>query len=230
MRSDARHQACDNTGVNPRFFDCRTAWESGDLADAAALVTAGAVIVLPTDTVYGIGTAASEPAAVGALLATKGRGRQMPPPVLVASAGAIDELCVGAADVAHRLARAHWPGGLTLILDARPGLGWDLGDTGGTIALRMPDHPRTLELLEAAGPMAVTSANLTGQAPAISVDEAHAAFLDAIDAYIDAGPTPGATPSTIIDLAHGAPRVIRLGVLSLDQVCVSAGCDIASLD
>ena len=207
-------------------IDCLYHWDPTDLDRIIEILRAGEVIVLPTDTVYGIGANAEDPDAVARVLAAKGRGRQMPPPVLVADAASIDALCIDVPEAARRLADAHWPGALTLILRARPDLGWDLGDTGGTIALRMPDHPRTLELLEQTGPLAVTSANLTGQAPATDIAQAIDAFGETVAAYIDAGPTKGSTASTIIDLAHGAPRAIRTGALSLEELSATAGTDI----
>lgn len=207
----------------PRILDCTTGILDAALAEAVRVVAGSGLVVLPTDTVYGIGATARDPRAVAALLAAKGRGRQMPPPVLVADASSVDVLCVDVPDAARRLAQRHWPGGLTLILRARPDLGWDLGDTGGTLALRMPDHPVALALLRAAGPMAVTSANLTGRPPATDVAAAVDSFGDTVGLYLDGGPTPGATPSTIIDLAHGTPRAIRLGTLDLGTLSRSAG-------
>ena len=121
--------------------------EADALAHAIRELNGGRVLVVPTDTVYGIGCDASNPDAVNAVLAAKGRGRQMPPPVLVASVDAIDSLCVDVPDYARTLARAFWPGGLTLILRARPDLGWDLGETGGTIGVRMPNQDALLTLL-----------------------------------------------------------------------------------
>ncbi|MGO3795597.1 MAG: L-threonylcarbamoyladenylate synthase [Pauljensenia sp.] len=206
-----------------RILDCTHGLDARDLATVVADVRAGHLVVLPTDTVYGIGADAHDPAAVAAVLAAKGRGRQMPPPVLVADTDTVDHLCVDVPDTARRLAAAHWPGGLTLILTARPDLGWDLGETGGTLALRMPDQPVVLELLRATGPLAVTSANLTGQPPATDVAAARASFGDLVADYLDGGPTPGSTPSTIIDLAHGRPRAIRLGTVPLAALSADAG-------
>ena len=196
---------------------------ASDLARASRYVRDGRILVVPTDTVYGIGCAADNPEAVAAVLAAKGRGRQMPPPVLVASADAIDSLCVDVPDYAQRLARAFWPGGLTLILTARPDLGWDLGETGGTIGVRMPAQDALLELLTDVGPMAVTSANLTGRPPATSVDQALGYFGNRVGAYLDAGPTKGSTASSIVDCAHDTPCVIRLGTISLDDLSQAVG-------
>ena len=200
---------------------------ASDLARAGSYVRDGRILVVPTDTVYGIGCAADNPEAVAAVLAAKGRGRQMPPPVLVASADAIDSLCVDVPDYARRLARAFWPGGLTLILKACPDLGWDLGETGGTIGVRMPNQGALLRLLRDFGPMAVTSANLTGQPPATSVEAAIGYFGARVGAYLDGGPTQGSTASSIVDFAHDAPRALRLGTICLDDLSAAAGVAIA---
>ena len=200
---------------------------ASDLARAGSYVRDGRILVVPTDTVYGIGCAADNPEAVAAVLAAKGRGRQMPPPVLVASVDAIDLLCVDVPDAARTLARAFWPGGLTLILRARPDLGWDLGETGGTIGVRMPNQDALLRLLRDFGPMAVTSANLTGQPPATSVEAAIGYFGARVGAYLDGGPTQGSTASSIVDFAHDAPRALRLGTICLDDLSAAAGVAIA---
>ncbi len=190
---------------------------------AASIIRGGRLAVVPTDTVYGIGAIAADPVAVAEVLAAKGRGRQMPPPVLVPHVDAIDELMVNVPDSAYQLAQRFWPGALTLILQARPDLGWDLGETNGTLAVRMPDHPATVQLLQATGPMAVTSANTTGQPPALTCQEAQDYFGTAVDLYIDGGQSRGGVASTIIDLAAPEPRIIRLGALSLDEINAVAG-------
>mgnify|MGYP000915063615 FL=1 len=198
-----------------------------DLARAQQELRDGHLLVVPTDTVYGIGADAANPEAVAAVLAAKGRGRQMPPPVLVASVEAIDSLCVDVPDAARTLARTFWPGGLTLILRARPDLGWDLGETGGTIGVRMPNQGALLRLLHDSGPMAVTSANLTGQPPATSVEASIGYFGARVAAYLDGGPTQGSTASSIVDFAHDAPRALRLGTISLEELSAAAGVAIA---
>lgn len=215
--------------MTPRILSCLPEWRPAELEEAVARIRSGGLIVIPTDTVYGIGALASNPRAVADLLAAKGRGRQMPPPVLVDAPEAIDRLAVEVPVPARRLADAHWPGGLTLILRARPDLGWDLGETGGTIALRMPKHDRILELISLTGPLAVTSANLTGAEPATSVGRAVSSFGDRA-LYVDGGETPGSTPSTILDFAHGDARAVRLGALSLEELSETAGVGISDAD
>ena len=208
------------------------------LAQVAAHVRRGGLAILPTDTVYGIGTLASDADSVARLLAAKGRGRQMPPPVLVAGPDQLDGVVAQVPPTAQALMEAFWPGALTIILDAAPDLGWDLGETGGTIAVRMPDHPLALELLRTTGPMAVTSANHTGQPPATDAASGRAAFPGRVRQagqtggaastpsdiiLLDGGATPGPVPSTIVSLAgdHAqAPAVVRDGVLSRDQLAV----------
>ena len=141
--------------------------------DAASLaVQRGELVVLPTDTVYGVAADAFDPEAVAALLEAKGRGREMPPPVLVSAATTLDALAVRVPDYARALVEEFWPGPLTLVCHQQASLQWDLGDTRGTVAVRMPDHEVALELLERTGPLAVSSANLTGSPAATDADEA----------------------------------------------------------
>lgn len=187
------------------------------LERAVAHMRGGGLLVLPTDTVYGIGAPAADAAAVARLLAVKGRGRRMPPPVLAAGSDQLDGVIAGAPPAARALMEAFWPGALTLVLDAAPGLEWDLGETGGTVAVRVPDHPLARAVLRATGPMAVTSANRTGERPATDADAARRAFPRRDVLVLDGGPTPGPMPSTIISLAGEralAPVVVRDGLLS----------------
>ena len=211
-----------NTMSTETILSAVPSLSEADLARAQRELRDGHLLVVPTDTVYGIGADAANPEAVAAVLAAKGRGRQMPPPVLVASVDAIDALCVDVPEAARALARAFWPGGLTLILRARPDLGWDLGETGGTIGVRMPNQDALLTLLRDFGPMAVTSANLTGHPSATSVQQAIGYFGTSVAAYLDGGPTRGTTASSIVDCAHGDPRVIRLGTISLADLSAVA--------
>ena len=201
-----------------RWYDCRTTERGAGLAAAATAVRRGELVVLPTDTVYGLGADPAHPAAVGRLLRAKGRGRTMPSPVLISSPAAVTGVVSQLPPQAWDLIEKFWPGGLTLIARQEPSLHWDLGETAGTVAVRMPAHPVALELLLETGPLAVSSANLTGAA---SPQTCHAAeqMLGAKAAvYLDAGPTPTAVASTIIDLTATVPVLIRAGAVSVEQL------------
>ncbi|MGP7959943.1 L-threonylcarbamoyladenylate synthase [Sanguibacter sp. A247] len=183
------------------------------LDEAVAAVQRGAVVVLPTDTVYGVGADAFSPAAVAAVLAAKGRGRHMPPPVLVPDARTLDGLATDVSDDVRALIAAFWPGGLTIICRAQPTLAWDLGETHGTVALRMPDHPAALALLRRTGPLAVSSANRTGCPAALDVAGAAQQLGDGVTVYLDGGPVPGGVASTIVDATGPEPVVVREGAI-----------------
>jgi L-threonylcarbamoyladenylate synthase len=182
------------------------------------------LIVIPTDTVYGVAADAFSPAAVARLLEAKGRGRQSPPPVLVPGATTLRALVAEIPEPVERLVAEFWPGGLTIVLPSQPSLSWDLGDTRGTVAVRMPADKIALELLEECGPLAVSSANLTGRPAAITVDEAVDMLGDSVAVYLDAGPRESGVPSTIIDatsLVGGAEpqvRVLREGAVSRQRL------------
>ena len=207
------------------------------LRPACDHLRAGGLVILPTDTVYGIGCNAADAAAVERLLAAKGRGRQMPPPVLVSDPADLTGIVAQVPEAALALMEAFWPGALTLILEADETLTWDLGETGGTLAVRMPAHGLALGLLRRSGPLAVTSANPTGAPPATDAASARAAFPGRVRdieeltpgtggvgavgrediLLLDGGATPGPVPSTIVTLAGAharAPRILRQGVLA----------------
>lgn len=197
-------------------MDCTdpTVWGPA-IDEAVNTLSRGGLVVLPTDTVYGIGADAFTPPAVAALLAAKGRGRQMPPPVLVPDPRTLDGLCTDVPDGARALVEAFWPGGLTIICRSQPSLAWDLGETRGTVAVRMPDHPAALALLRRTGPLAVSSANRTGRPAALTAPEAHEQLGDAVHVYLDAGAAPGGVASTIVDATSGTLRLVRAGAIEL---------------
>lgn len=191
----------------------------GPSLDAAVhALSRGEVVVLPTDTVYGVGCDAFQPDAVARVLAAKGRDRQMPPPVLIPSLRTVDGLARDVPASARALMEAFWPGPLTVIVAAQPSLDWDLGETHGTVALRIPDHAASLALLARTGPMAVTSANRTGQPAATTADGAKAQLGDAVSVYLDAGDSPLGRASTIVDATGSALRIVREGGISADQL------------
>ena len=194
----------------------------GDLEEAVEAATLavqrGELVVLPTDTVYGIGADAFDPAAVRALLDAKGRGREMPPPVLVSAATTLDALATRVPGYARALVEAFWPGPLTLVCHQQTSLQWDLGDTRGTVAVRMPDHDVAREILERTGPLAVSSANRTGMPAATDADQAEEMLGDAVAVVVDGGEAPGGEASTIVDCTGSQGRVLRRGALSLEQL------------
>jgi L-threonylcarbamoyladenylate synthase len=201
------------------IFDCADqAQRAAGLAAASAAVLRGALVVLPTDTVYGIGADAFRPAAVTSLLAAKGRGRQMPPPVLVGSVRAASALVEDLGEYGQQLIDEFWPGGLTLVCRSSRSLRWDLGDTRGTVAVRMPQDAIALELLQQTGPMAVSSANITGSAPATTASDAREQLADVVEVYLDGGPCEADTPSTIVDVTGDVPRLLRAGVVPIGRL------------
>jgi L-threonylcarbamoyladenylate synthase len=190
----------------------------GPIADAAAAVRAGRLVVFPTDTVYGIGTRPDDAAATARLFDAKRRPRHLELPVLAATVGEMRRLA-GFDDRAERLAATYWPGGLTLVLArTSASAGWDLGGDPGTVGVRIPHHPLTLALLAQTGPMAVTSANRSGEPPAETCDALEAAFGDDVAIYLCQEEPPAGTASTVVDLAHGDVRVLREGAVAAEAV------------
>ena len=200
-------------------FDCADPVQRADgLAAAERALRRGELVVLPTDTVYGVAAEAFDPVAVDGLLKAKGRGRDMPPPVLVGTVRAAMALVSDFPEAGKDLIEEFWPGGLTLVCRSSPTLVWDIGDTKGTVAVRMPLHPITLDLLKRTGPLAVSSANISGHGPATTADEASAQLGDSVAVYLDGGPCPGDVPSSIVDLTGTVPRLLRAGVISADRL------------
>lgn len=200
-------------------YDCADAQQrEAGISAAVTTVQAGGLVVLPTDTVYGLGADAFSPEAVTALLAAKGRGRNMPPPVLVGSVRAAAALTETLGAFGQDLIDEFWPGPLTLVLRASSTLKWDLGDTNGTVAVRMPLHPVALELLRRTGPMAVSSANKTGEPAPTTAAEAEEQLGESVEVYLNGGPCADNVPSTIVDLTSGMPRVLRAGAISFDRL------------
>ncbi|MGN0099738.1 L-threonylcarbamoyladenylate synthase [Dietzia sp. CH92] len=211
-------------------YDCTedTGREVG-LSSAAGALRAGRLVVTPTDTLYGIAADAFDPDAVALLLSAKRRGPDMPVPVLVGSWETIDGLVVSTPAPARDLIRAFWPGGLSLIVHQAPSLNWNLGHTSGTVMLRMPLHPVAIELLREVGPLAVSSANVSGQPPATTVAQAREQLGDSVAVYLDGGPCAIGAPSTIVDLTGAAPRIVREGAVTAERVGEVLGTDPAAL-
>ena len=188
------------------------------LAAAALAIRRGDLVVVPTDTVYGVGCDAFDADAVMRLLEAKGRGRDMPPPVLVSAVTTLDALTTGVPEWARVLVDRFWPGPLTLVCTHQRSLQWDLGDTRGTVAVRMPEQYVTLELIQRTGPLAVSSANTTGMPAATDAEQAIEMLGDAVAVVLDAGETPGEQPSTIVDCTGDRPHILRKGALSAREI------------
>lgn len=198
----------------------------GPAIDAAVhAVSRGEIVVLPTDTVYGVGADAFQPDAVARVLAAKGRDRQMPPPVLIPGIGTVEGLARDVPEPARALMEAFWPGPLTVIVWAQLSLAWDLGETNGTVALRVPDHAAALALLRRTGPLAVTSANLTGAPPATTAENAHEQLGLAVSVILDAGDSPLGLSSTIVDASGTHLEVVRDGGITRAQLEDVVGAD-----
>lgn len=213
-----------------RMLGCR---DPGNRADAIAAATSalksGRLVVMPTDTVYGLAADAFDSQGVAGLLAAKGRGRDMPVGVLVGSWHTIEGLVYYVSDSARELIRAFWPGALSLVVQQAPSLRWDLGDARGTVMLRMPLQPVALELLRQTGPLAVSSANISGQPAATTAQEARDQLGGLVDVYLDGGQSEQQAASTIVDLTGTEPRLLREGPVSAAAVAAVLGVDPASL-
>jgi L-threonylcarbamoyladenylate synthase len=199
------------------------------LAAAVTAVRRGLLVVLPTDTVYGLGVDAFDSEGVQRLLDAKGRGRDMPPPVLISSDTTLDALATDVPEWAPGLTARYWPGPLTIVCRQQPSLRWDLGETRGTVAVRMPDDAAALELLERTGPLAVSSANNHGHAAATNADEADDMLGWAVAVILDGGPSTGSAASTIVDCTGERPRLLREGVISraeLAEVLAGLGAEL----
>jgi tRNA threonylcarbamoyl adenosine modification protein (Sua5/YciO/YrdC/YwlC family) len=221
-----------------RIYDCSL---DTDLLTGMRLAKAALgrkeLAVVPTDTVYGLACDAFSHEGVKKLLDAKGRDRQSPPPVLIGNAAVLDGLAQQVPHLAHKLAETFWPGALTMILKAQPSLTWDLGETKGTVALRMPDHKIALALLQETGPLAVSSANLTGEPAATTCQQAEKALGSKVKIYLDGGASPKGEASTIVDMTDlvdtvsdsgemvttGKAKILRRGALSKAKLATVLG-------
>ncbi|MFJ6381921.1 L-threonylcarbamoyladenylate synthase [Kitasatospora sp. NPDC092039] len=202
-----------------RRYDCADAGDrTTGLREAASAIRRGELVVLPTDTLYGVGADAFSAEAVGELMAARGRGRNTPSPVLVGSPTTLHGLVTDFSEQAWELVDAFWPGGLTLVARHQPSLRWDLGDTRGTVAVRMPLHPVAIELLNATGPLAVSSANRIGGSSPLTCDEAQSQLGDAISVYLDGGAAEDSATSSIVDVTGKVPVLLRAGAISVEQL------------
>jgi tRNA threonylcarbamoyl adenosine modification protein (Sua5/YciO/YrdC/YwlC family) len=191
---------------------------SDPIREAASAALEGALVIIPTDTVYGLATRCDDPSATARLFSAKGRSRDLELPVLVTSASAAREIAVFDAD-SDALAARFWPGPLTLVLPRTPrGGGWDLGGDGSTIGVRVPHHPLALAVLALTGPLAVTSANRSGEPTPTCCDELVRVFGDAVAVYVCQEEPLGGTSSTVVETTRGTARVLRSGAVSEDRI------------
>ncbi|MGD9622870.1 MAG: L-threonylcarbamoyladenylate synthase [Mycolicibacterium sp.] len=212
------------------MFDCADpAQRQAGVAAAIGALRSGRLVVMPTDTVYGIGADAFDRDAVAALLSAKGRGRDMPVPVLVGSWDTIQGLVLSVPSSARELIRAFWPGALSLVVRQAPSLQWDLGDAHGTVMLRMPMHPVAIELLREVGPMAVSSANISGRPAAHTAEQAREQLGELVQVYLDGGPAQQQIASTIIDLSGARPILLRHGPVTAEAIAGVLGVEVATL-
>jgi L-threonylcarbamoyladenylate synthase len=205
--------------VLTQVFDCSKPDERATgIDEAVGAVLRSELVVLPTDTVYGIGADAFSAVGVQALLAAKGRDRTMPVPVLVGSQHMVDALVDQLPDAGKALTEAFWPGALTLVVRHTTHLAWDLGDTLGTVAVRMPDSEIALELISRTGPLATSSANRSGHPPATTMLDARLQLGASVAVYLDGGPSGEALPSSIVDVTGEHPRVLRAGAIDMEKL------------
>ena len=203
----------------PDVYDCADPEaRAAGLVAATSAIHDGQLVLLPTDTVYGVAADAFTSTAVAALLAAKNRGRTMPVPVLIGEASTLAGLVLKSPPVVTQLAEAFWPGGLTLVVEHAPSLSWDLGDAEGTVAVRLPDDDVARDLLRRTGPLAVSSANRSGRPPATTAQQAIDQLGSHAAVVLDGGPRTGSAASTIVDCTAPTPRVLRLGAIDLDRL------------
>lgn len=210
-----------------QVFDCTNPESrTAGIQAAVSAVRSGQLVVFPTDTVYGVGADAFRADSVKSLLSAKGRSAGMPASVLVGSWHTLDGLVLSVPKVARQLTEAFWPGALSIVLPHAPSLAWDLGDTRGTVMLRMPLHPVAIELLREVGPMAQSSANLTGHTAAISAAEAQSQLGESVAVYLEAGSVGDSVPSTIADLTGAKVRLLREGAISAAEISAVIGYEV----
>lgn len=213
-----------------KIYDCSDPQDrAAGMAAAVKSAKSGRLVVTPTDTLYGIGCDAFDNEAVANLLAAKGRGPDMPVPVLVGSWDTVRGLVATYPEKTQRLVEAFWPGGLSIVVPEAPSLPWNLGDTRGTVMLRMPLHPIAIELLREVGPMAVSSANISGQTPPTTAIAAKQQLGKAVNVYLDGGEAAIGKPSSIVDLSGPRPYILREGAISAERLGEVLGMDAAEL-
>ena len=194
-----------------------SAQQPGTLEQALRVLRSGGMVAFPTDTVYGLGALAFDGAAVKRIYTAKGRPVEKAIPILLGDEADLAKVTMGVPDLASRLAAHYWPGPLTLVIPKHPDLPEAVSATE-TIGVRMPDHPVARMLLQAAGPMAVTSANISGQPSPSTAEEVQDQLGGRIALIIDGGRTPGGVPSTVVDCTGAEPSILREGPISKEEI------------
>lgn len=177
----------------------------------------GGLVAFPTDTVYGVGALAFDGKTVESIYAAKNRPVEKAIPVLIGDAGDMDKVGMEIPEIAYRLASRFWPGPLTVVVPKKPTLPEAISATA-TVGLRVPDHAVALALLRAAGPMAVTSANISGQPSPSTAEAVYTQLGGRIDLIIDGGTAPGGVPSTVVDCSGNELEILREGPISLIEI------------
>jgi L-threonylcarbamoyladenylate synthase len=193
------------------------AQEPGIFAQALAVLQGGGLVAFPTDTVYGVGALAFNGAAVGSIYIAKDRPVEKAIPVLIGDQADLAKVTLNVPVAAARLAARFWPGPLTLVVPKHPDLPETVSVTS-TVGVRVPDHAVARELLLATGPMAVTSANLSGQPSPSTAQEVFEQLGGRIALIIDGGRTPGGVPSTVVDCTGTEHHILRLGPILEDEI------------
>jgi L-threonylcarbamoyladenylate synthase len=184
---------------------------------ALEILKCGGLVAFPTDTVYGVGALAFDGAAVESIYAAKDRPVEKAIPVLIGDPDDLVKVSLEVSEIAAKLAARFWPGPLTLVVSKHPDLP-EAVSAAPTVGVRVPDHPVARALLRAAGPMAVTSANLSGQPSPSTAQEVFVQLGGRIALILDGGKTPGGVPSTVVDCAGAQPQVLRIGPISRDEL------------
>jgi L-threonylcarbamoyladenylate synthase len=188
---------------------------------ALEVLKQGGLVCFPTDTVYGLAASIRSPQGIHRLYTAKGRTWTKAIPVLAATLAQAAEIASDWPPAAERLGKAFWPGPLTLVLPGSPELPHELSPDG-TVGVRIPDHPVALELIRLSGPLATTSANLSGQKEALSAGEVMNQLSGRVDMVLDGGMSPGGVPSTVIRLDGDSPGLLRPGPISLQEIIRTA--------
>jgi len=197
------------------------------IEQAIDILKKGGIVAFPTDTVYGLGANAGDEEAVLRVYEAKGKPRHLPLPLLLGDVSQITAVARDVPELAWRLAQHFLPGGLTLVLYKSPSVSSMITGGGEMVAVRMPDHPVPIALIEGLGaPITGTSANLTGSPSPITAQEVHYQMGDRVDLIIDGGRCPGGIASTVLDLTGEAPSILREGVISREEIKRACGVEV----